>query len=100
MFKISPFKSELSFFVPGLVLLMVGMAMIAAPKLFIYLIAGVLVFAGITLISLAAKFLIYKERFVRTFSAKVVLHPNEAQERDIHGEVVREEVNIKKVILH
>jgi hypothetical protein len=100
MIKISPFKGELSFFVPGIVLLIVGMAMVALPKLFIYLIAGVLVFTGVLLISLAAKFLIYKERFTRTFSAKVVLHPSEPQNRDVHGEVVNDEINIKKVILH
>lgn len=100
MLKLTPFKSELSFFLPGLLLLMFGMAIIAAPKLFIYLIAGVLVFAGITLISLAAKFLVYKERFARTFSAKVVVHPSEPEAREVNGEVVREEVSIKKVILH
>ncbi len=98
MFKFSLFKSEFSFFMPGAVLLAVGIAMLAAPKLFVYLIAGVLVFAGLALISLAAKFLVYKERFARSFSAKVVLHPGHNPHQE--SSTTDESSEIKKVILH
>ena len=98
--KMNPFKSELSFFLPGAILLAIGFAMIAAPKLFIYLIAGAVMFFGVLLISLAAKFMILKDRFSRTFSARVVMHPGESVVEGEPSSTVITREDIKKIILH
>ena len=71
------------YFVPGAFLVMLAFAMMAAPKLFIFLIAGFFLCSGVLLSYAAWRFVTLKKRVETIFkdlSGRIVIHGLEIQD--------------------
>lgn len=89
------------YFVPGAFLVLLSLAMVAMPSVFIFLMAGLFLFSGMACCYAAWRFLLIKKRVEAIFkdlSGRIVIHGLEIQQDAYDAEQAGAEG--KKIVYH